>query len=42
LCESAGVAPAAALFVGDGDVDREAAMRAGVHFTWAADFFGRR
>jgi D-glycero-D-manno-heptose 1,7-bisphosphate phosphatase len=32
----------AALFVGDLDVDQEAARRAGVAFEWADAFFGRR
>jgi D-glycero-D-manno-heptose 1,7-bisphosphate phosphatase len=41
LSVTTNVAPAAALFVGDGDVDREAARRAGMHFAWAAEFFGR-
>jgi HAD superfamily hydrolase (TIGR01662 family) len=35
-----GAAPAEALFVGDLDIDREAARRAGVAFEWARDFFG--
>jgi D-glycero-D-manno-heptose 1,7-bisphosphate phosphatase len=34
------VAPADTLFVGDLDIDREAAARAGVRFAWARDFFG--
>jgi hypothetical protein len=29
-----------ALFVGGLDLDREAAARAGVRFSWAAAFFG--
>jgi D-glycero-D-manno-heptose 1,7-bisphosphate phosphatase len=35
-----GAAPGETLFVGDLDIDREAAARAGVRFTWAWDFFG--
>jgi HAD superfamily hydrolase (TIGR01662 family) len=35
-----GVPPEEALFVGDLDIDREAAERAGVPFAWAAEFFG--
>jgi D-glycero-D-manno-heptose 1,7-bisphosphate phosphatase len=31
--------PGEALFVGDLDIDREAARRAGVPFEWAGDFF---
>lgn len=38
---AAGVTPAETLFVGDAPTDAEAARRAGVAFTWAADFFGR-
>ncbi len=34
--------PRQALFVGDLDIDREAARRAGVAFAWAHDFFGQR
>jgi D-glycero-D-manno-heptose 1,7-bisphosphate phosphatase len=34
--------PEAALFVGDLDIDREAALRAGVGFAWAHAFFGSR
>jgi D-glycero-D-manno-heptose 1,7-bisphosphate phosphatase len=33
--------PAEALFVGDLEIDREAARRAGVAFEWAHAFFGR-
>jgi D-glycero-D-manno-heptose 1,7-bisphosphate phosphatase len=33
--------PADALFVGDLDIDREAARRAGVAFEWAGEFFVR-
>lgn len=40
ILERAGVAAADALFVGDLDIDREAARRAGVAFQWAGDFFG--
>jgi D-glycero-D-manno-heptose 1,7-bisphosphate phosphatase len=35
-----GASPAETLFVGDAATDAEAARRAGVAFTWAADFFG--
>ncbi len=35
-----GVEPAETLFVGDAEVDREAAARAGTSFMWAADLFG--
>jgi D-glycero-D-manno-heptose 1,7-bisphosphate phosphatase len=35
-----GVEPAETLFVGNGEEDREAALRAGVAFMWAADLFG--
>jgi D-glycero-D-manno-heptose 1,7-bisphosphate phosphatase len=35
-----GVDPADTLFVGDSEVDREAAARAGTSFMWAADLFG--
>jgi D-glycero-D-manno-heptose 1,7-bisphosphate phosphatase len=35
-----GVAPGETLFVGDAELDREAARRAGVSFAWAWDFFG--
>jgi D-glycero-D-manno-heptose 1,7-bisphosphate phosphatase len=35
-----GVDPADTLFVGDADVDREAAVRAGTSFMWASDLFG--
>lgn len=35
-----GVDPAETLFVGDADVDREAAARAGASFMWASDLFG--
>ncbi len=35
-------APAEALFVGDLDIDREAARRAGVAFEWADAFFSRQ
>jgi D-glycero-D-manno-heptose 1,7-bisphosphate phosphatase len=35
-----GVEPADTLFVGDAEVDREAAARAGTSFMWAADLFG--
>ncbi|HEY8458984.1 MAG TPA: HAD-IIIA family hydrolase [Blastocatellia bacterium] len=34
-----GVAPGATIFVGDTELDREAARRAGVSFVWAWDFF---
>jgi HAD superfamily hydrolase (TIGR01662 family) len=37
-----GASPAEALFVGDLDIDREAACRAGVSFEWAGAFFGGR
>jgi histidinol-phosphate phosphatase family protein len=39
ILERFGVDPAAALFVGDLDVDHAAAVAAGVPFAWAADFF---
>jgi D-glycero-D-manno-heptose 1,7-bisphosphate phosphatase len=35
-----GAAPDEALYVGDLDIDREAARRAGIAFEWARDFFG--
>jgi phosphoglycolate phosphatase-like HAD superfamily hydrolase len=35
-----GAAPGETLFVGDTEIDREAARRAGVSFVWAWDFFG--
>jgi phosphoglycolate phosphatase-like HAD superfamily hydrolase len=35
-----GVDPAETLFVGDAEVDREAAARAGTSFMWASDLFG--
>ena len=35
-----GVEPADTLFVGDAEVDREAAARAGTSFMWASDLFG--
>jgi D-glycero-D-manno-heptose 1,7-bisphosphate phosphatase len=35
-----GVAPEATLFVGNHEIDREAAARAGIPFVWARDFFG--
>jgi D-glycero-D-manno-heptose 1,7-bisphosphate phosphatase len=35
-----GVGPDDTVFVGNGEVDREAAARAGVRFVWAADLFG--
>jgi D-glycero-D-manno-heptose 1,7-bisphosphate phosphatase len=35
-----GVEPAETLFVGDAEVDREAAARAGTSFMWASDLFG--
>jgi D-glycero-D-manno-heptose 1,7-bisphosphate phosphatase len=35
-----GTAPEQTLYVGDLEVDREAARRAGVAFKWAWDFFG--
>lgn len=34
--------PEDALFVGDLEIDRDAAARAGVAFRWAHEFFGRR
>ena len=37
-----GLPAAEALFVGDLEIDREAARRAGVAFEWAHDFFGRQ
>jgi D-glycero-D-manno-heptose 1,7-bisphosphate phosphatase len=41
LAQRAGVQNVAEiLFVGDMDTDREAAVRAGVKFKWAKDFFG--
>ena len=42
ILERTGVDAARALFVGDLEIDREAARRAGVPFAWAADFFGWR
>jgi phosphoglycolate phosphatase-like HAD superfamily hydrolase len=33
-------APDEALYVGDLDIDEQAARRAGVAFRWARDFFG--
>ncbi len=35
-----GLTPDRAVFVGNHEVDCEAAARAGVSFVWAADFFG--
>ena len=35
-----GVAPARTLFVGDQQIDAEAARRAGTRFAWARDYFG--
>jgi D-glycero-D-manno-heptose 1,7-bisphosphate phosphatase len=35
-----GLPPQEALFVGDLEIDREAAARAGVGFAWAHEFFG--
>ncbi len=35
-----GVEPAETLFVGDAEVDREEAARAGTAFMWASDLFG--
>jgi D-glycero-D-manno-heptose 1,7-bisphosphate phosphatase len=35
-----GATPGETLFVGDTELDREAARRAGVSFIWAWDFFG--
>jgi HAD superfamily hydrolase (TIGR01662 family) len=35
-----GVEPAETLFVGDAEVDREAAARAGTAFMWASELFG--
>jgi histidinol phosphatase-like enzyme len=35
-----GAATEEALYVGDLDIDREAARRAGIAFEWARDFFG--
>ncbi len=35
-----GMQSAEALYVGDLEIDREAAFRAGIPFTWAWDFFG--
>ncbi|HJR16865.1 MAG TPA: HAD-IIIA family hydrolase [Gemmatimonadales bacterium] len=39
IMEYYGVSPADTLFVGNDEVDREAAARAGVKFVWAADLF---
>jgi D-glycero-D-manno-heptose 1,7-bisphosphate phosphatase len=39
ILEQSGVPADQALFVGDCEVDMEAAKRAGVHFSWAEDFF---
>lgn len=36
-----GIAPGDALFVGDAEVDREAARRAAMPFRWAHEYFGR-
>ncbi len=41
ILERFGLSPGDALFVGDLEIDREAARRAGVGFAWAHDFFGR-
>jgi D-glycero-D-manno-heptose 1,7-bisphosphate phosphatase len=35
-----GIGPRHTLFVGNHEVDREAAARAGTAFSWSADFFG--
>jgi FMN phosphatase YigB (HAD superfamily) len=40
IMEHYGVEPGHTLFVGNHEVDREAAARAGVRFMWAADLFG--
>ncbi len=40
IMEHFGTAPEDTLYVGDLEIDREAARRAGVPFRWAADFFG--
>ena len=36
-----GITPADTVFVGNHEVDREAALRAGTGFRWAEDFFGQ-
>lgn len=41
IMRACGVPPGETLFVGDAEVDREAARRAGVSFAWAWDFFDR-
>jgi D-glycero-D-manno-heptose 1,7-bisphosphate phosphatase len=40
IMEHYGVGPDDTIFVGNAEVDREAAARAGVTFMWAADLFG--
>jgi HAD superfamily hydrolase (TIGR01662 family) len=39
ILEQSGVPADQALFVGDSEEDMEAAKRAGMHFSWAEDFF---
>jgi phosphoglycolate phosphatase-like HAD superfamily hydrolase len=36
-----GIGPADTMFVGNDEVDREAAARAGTAFSWSQDFFGQ-
>ncbi len=42
ILERFSLPPAQALYVGDLEIDREAASRAGVPFAWAGEFFGGR
>lgn len=39
-CEAHAIAPADAVFVGDMETDQAAAAAAGIHFIYAAEFFG--
>jgi D-glycero-D-manno-heptose 1,7-bisphosphate phosphatase len=41
IMEFYGIEPADTLFVGNHEVDREAAVRAQTAFRWAGDFFGQ-
>ena len=36
------IGPKGTLFVGNHEIDREAALRAGTAFTWSTDFFGQQ
>lgn len=41
ICRELGVRPADVMFVGDQETDRQAAVRAGMQFVWADEFFSR-